>query len=120
MNGGGEAETDIEFKQYKTYEASEFVMDKYNLFPTLDITDNVNLLCPSNHYHPVDGNIILPKRTCGCGKSTEINTNLVHLPSCQMIKYKSLPPTPTLDIESCSSNKVNRIKVCACGNEIHS
>ena len=79
-----------------------------------------NSLCPSNHYHPVDGNIILPKRTCGCGKSTEINTNLVHLPSCQMIKYKSLPPTPTLDIQSCSSNKVNHIKVCACGNEIHS
>lgn len=44
MNGGGEAETDIEFKQYKTYEASEFVMDKYNLFPTLDITDNVNVM----------------------------------------------------------------------------
>jgi len=81
-----------------------------------------NSLCPSKHYHPTKGNITLQKRTgeCGCSKSVVVNTKLVHLPSCQMIRYRPTPQPPKLDIQTCSSHKVNSINVCECGNQIHS
>ena len=32
-----------------------------------------------------------------CGKSRNVDTNLVHLPSCQMIRYRPIPLPTKLD-----------------------
>jgi len=66
-------------------------------------------LCPSKKYqNPCpngDINNCQPNKihipSSACNKARDINTNLVHLPSCQMIRYKPVPlPDPTV-LEGC-------------------
>ena len=71
-------------------------------------------LCPSKHYHPSCedkiGDECQPKSISvqekACGKANDIDTRLVHLPSCQMIRYKPVPLPPPMDIQSCPAPQV--------------
>ena len=80
----------------------------------------VNTLCPSKKYHSRTDNkiIIKSKCECGCGadKNIEIDTNLVNLPSCQMINYKSIPKEPKFEIKTCNCpvKQQESIPICNC------
>ena len=66
-------------------------------------------LCPNKHYQPnctdeigdscqpsqinIQGNACNPPRT--------IDTSLLHLPPCQMIRYKPVPLPPPMNVQSC-------------------
>lgn len=72
-------------------------------------------LCPDKHYQPnccdAIGDECQPKNIKIAGSACEqgkvINTELVHLPSCQMIRYKPVPLPPPMNIQSCPAPKVN-------------
>ena len=59
-------------------------------------------LCPDKLYHPTTNNIIHTEGN-GCNSGRTIDTNLVHLPSCQMIKYKPVALPPPMKMQSCPS-----------------
>jgi hypothetical protein len=40
-----------------------------------------------------------------CDQPTLLNTELLHLPPCQMIRYKSVPLPPPMKVESCPSTE---------------
>ena len=51
-------------------------------------------------------NIHIP--STACNKARDINTELIHLPSCQMIRYKPVPlPEPTV-LDSCPSPQLRQ------------
>lgn len=62
--------------------------------------------CPTgdiNNCHPKSINI----PASSCNEARNINTELVHLPSCQMIRYKPVPlPEPTM-LDSCPAPQLN-------------
>jgi hypothetical protein len=68
-------------------------------------------LCPDNHYQPSCkdgiGEKCQPQQINisgnSCKKPRTINTELLHLPPCQMIRYKPVPLPPALDIPTCST-----------------
>jgi hypothetical protein len=68
-------------------------------------------LCPDNHYQPSCkdgiGEKCQPRQLNIPGNSSNkprtINTDLLHLPPCQMIRYKPVPLPPALDIPTCSA-----------------
>lgn len=75
-------------------------------------------LCPSKHYLPNCNNQIgdscQPHQihindTRGCKKQTVIDTKLLHLPPCQMIRYKPIPLPPPLRMDSCPSPASNSL-----------
>ena len=39
-----------------------------------------------------------------CGKDRTIDTSLLHLPSCNMIRYKPTPLAPKLNVQHCNGN----------------
>jgi len=63
-------------------------------------------LCPDKLYHPQTNNVI---HTEGNGSSSgkTIDTNLIHLPSCQMIKYKPVSLPPPMKHEQCPGASYN-------------
>lgn len=69
-------------------------------------------LCPANHYMPhkqtEDNSYVQPEhiRIKGTPNRTEINidTTMLHLPSCQMQRYKPLPKEPKAAFETCPPN----------------
>ena len=66
-------------------------------------------LCPDKQYQPSCedkiGDECQPKQINlqerGCGEERKINTNLKHLPSCQMIRYKPVPLPKPMNIQAC-------------------
>ena len=73
-------------------------------------------LCPSNQYQSVCANGDLNNcnpspiqiKGNGCGLPRTIDTTPVHLPSCQMIRYKPTPLPPALNLNSCPAPNPNR------------
>lgn len=72
-------------------------------------------LCPAKHYIPncpdEIGNGCQPNRielydTRGCRKQQTIDTQLLHLPPCQMIRYKPIPLPPPMNLDSCPTPSV--------------
>lgn len=72
-------------------------------------------LCPSQKYQSPcptgdintcqPGNIHIP--STACNQARNINTEMVHLPSCQMIRYKPVPlPAPAV-LDSCPAPRLN-------------
>ena len=67
-------------------------------------------LCPSKHYQPncVDqiGDSCQPKQIeiqgNACNAPKTIDTTLLHLPPCQMIRYKPVPLPPPMNVQSCT------------------
>ena len=73
-------------------------------------------LCPSKHYIPncpnKIGDACQPQNiqlsdTRGCKQQAPINTQLLHLPPCQMIRYKPVPLPPAMKIDSCPAPSTN-------------
>ena len=57
-------------------------------------------LCPARKYQPSkDKNITVAGKACG--KPRNIDTNMMHLPPCQMIRYRPTPLPPPLDLGNC-------------------
>jgi len=70
-----------------------------------------NSLCPSNKFVPGNNNkIVLEGKQCGKGR--EIDTNMVHLPSCQMIRYKPTPLPPSLNLNNCPKPTLQSPNLC--------
>ena len=68
-------------------------------------------LCPSKKFTP--GQNIYAPGVKGCNKTTEINTDMLHLPPCQMIRYKPTPMPKPLDIPDCNQiPKLSNPNVC--------
>lgn len=65
--------------------------------------------CPSKKYHP--GQKLYTKGS-SCGPPREIDTSMIHLPSCQMIRYKPIPLPPPLVLESCPAPKLRASNSC--------
>ena len=66
-------------------------------------------LCPAKKYQPncstKIGDACQPDKIVtqsnGCGEAKTIDTRLVHLPPCQMIRYKPVPLPPPMKIDHC-------------------
>ena len=65
--------------------------------------------CPEKKYHP--GKPILTKGN-DCHKPRKVDTELLHLPSCQMIRYKPVPLPPPLKMESCPAPQLRAPNSC--------
>jgi len=71
-------------------------------------------LCPSKHYQPncpdKIGDECQPRQINvqgkGCGPPRSIDTELIHLPPCQMIRYKPVPLPPAMKINTCPAPAV--------------
>ena len=65
--------------------------------------------CPAKKYQPncstKIGDACQPDKIVtqsnGCGEAKTIDTRLVHLPPCQMIRYKPVPLPPPMKIDHC-------------------
>ena len=57
-------------------------------------------LCPERLYHPTLNNLIETEGS-SCGPGRKIDTSLIHLPSCQMIRYKPVNLPPPMNMSSC-------------------
>jgi len=66
----------------------------------------MNSLCPDKLYHPYNNNVIHTEGN-GCSGGRTIDTNLVHLHYCQMIKYKSVSLPPPMHQDKCSGGQSN-------------
>ena len=70
--------------------------------------------CPSKKYQTAcqtgDLTNCAPKTinipATACGEERTINTNMVHLPSCQMIRYKPIPLPDPMVITQCNNQQV--------------
>jgi len=71
-------------------------------------------LCPSKGFLPQckDKNISYEGRGC-TGKRT-IDTNLIHLPSCQMVDYKSTPLPPPMVFTGCNYPGIREVQPSTC------
>lgn len=72
--------------------------------------------CPSEKYKSLCENLDLneckPKNIVidgpGCDASREISTEPIHLPSCNLFRYKPIPLPPALDLPSCPGVQQSR------------
>ena len=71
----------------------------------------VSSLCPQEKYGPSNENKISIKGK-SCGKPRNVDTNMVHLPSCQMIRYKPTPLPPKINLDSCPQPLMNSEAAC--------
>jgi hypothetical protein len=78
-------------------------------------------LCPSQHYRPScesptdcqPSQLQLNGTACAPGRT--IDTNLVHLPPCQMVRYKPVPLPAPMQLDSCPPQTVvNQPQAAAC------
>ena len=65
--------------------------------------------CQTKKYHP--GQKLYTKGTCS-NKPQKIDTQLLHLPSCQMVRYKPIPLPPPLKVESCPAPQLRAPNSC--------
>ena len=78
--------------------------------------------CPSKHYLPncphAIGDACQPKQIhlqgSACSPPRTIDTNLVHLRPCQMIRYKPVPLPPPMKIDSCPAPHASSPPVPPC------
>jgi len=78
-------------------------------------------LCPDKHYQPncsdKIGDSCQPSQINIQGKSCNsprtIDTTLLHLPPCQMIRYKPVPLPPPMNIQTCPPPAIDK-SVLAC------
>lgn len=84
-------------------------------------------LCPDHHYHPTCNGINLgdqcqPKSITvgsnGCGQPRQVNTELLHLRPCQMIRYAPIPLPPKMELDSCPPPSQQYPSVANCGSNI--
>ncbi len=66
-------------------------------------------MCPSRKYHP--GKPIVTKGN-GCDGPEQVDTELLHLPSCQMIRYKPIPLPPPIKMETCPAPSISAPNSC--------
>ena len=69
----------------------------------------LNSQCPTTRYHP--DNKLYTKET-DLNKAEEINTDLLHLPSCQMVRYKPIPLPDPIVIEHCPAPSLTAQASC--------
>ena len=76
-----------------------------------DLRGQTRLLskCPSHKYDPHKP--ILTKGNLE-DKATPVDTTPLHLPSCQMIRYKPIPLPDPLEIQMCASNVLRPPNAC--------
>ena len=72
---------------------------------------SVSSLCPKKKYTPSKDNQINIKGK-SCGQPRNVDTNMVHLPSCQMIRYKPTPLPPKINLDSCPQPLMNSQAAC--------
>ena len=65
--------------------------------------------CPSLKYHP--GHEIMSKGP-GDTPGEIVDTELLHLPSCQMIRYKPIPLPDPIQLETCGAPRVRAPNSC--------
>ncbi len=67
--------------------------------------------CPTKKHKPNDDNVI---NIVGnhCNQPRKIDTSLVHLPSCQMIRYKPTPLPPPVRLDTCPPPKMSSPNAC--------
>lgn len=78
--------------------------------------------CPSKHYQPSCddkiGDACQPSKInlqgSHCAKGRTIDTNLVHLRPCQMIRYKPVPLPPPMKIQSCPPPTMAQPEAASC------
>jgi hypothetical protein len=78
--------------------------------------------CPSKHYQPscptTIGDACQPKQITlqgnHCNEGRAIDTELVHLRPCQMVRYKPVPLPPPMKIETCPAPALNAPQPAAC------
>jgi hypothetical protein len=64
-------------------------------------------LCPSQHYQPACDNPTqcqpsqIQINGTACAPGRVIDTELVHLPPCQMVRYKPVPLPPPMQLDTC-------------------
>lgn len=69
-------------------------------------------LCPSQHYVPSCDNPTdcqttqLELKGTACAPGRTVDTNMVHLPPCQMVRYKPVPLPPPMQLDSCPPRTV--------------
>ena len=71
-------------------------------------------LCPSKKYQPPcptgDLTNCQPRKINiqgnGCSQPRTLDTSMVHLPSCQMIRYKPVPLPPPMQLDNCPGPQV--------------
>lgn len=61
-----------------------------------------NTHCPSYKYVPPTSNYLQGKEYIKPVSHPRIDTNMIHLPPCQMNDFRSVPLTPPLEISRCS------------------
>ena len=71
----------------------------------------VSSLCPKKKYYPSKDNKININAK-SCGQPRNVDTNMVHLPSCQMIRYKPTPLPPKINLDSCPQPLINSQPAC--------
>jgi len=71
----------------------------------------MNSGCPNKKYLPNNNNTIKLSGNF-CSKPRTINTNMVHLRPCQMIRYKPVPLPPQIRIDSCPAPKLRSPNAC--------
>jgi hypothetical protein len=69
----------------------------------------LNSQCPKTRYHP--SNKLYTKQT-DLNQATEIDTELLHLPSCQMIRYKPIALPDPIVIEHCPGPTLSTPNSC--------
>ena len=72
---------------------------KASLCPNKKFSSNC---ATSNNAQCQKNNIVIQGDTCG--QERTIDTTMLHLPSCNMIRYKPMPMPPKLDIRHCNNN----------------
>tara|TARA_B100000497_G_C7580241_1_gene349356 strand:- start:29 stop:463 length:435 start_codon:yes stop_codon:yes gene_type:complete len=68
-----------------------------------------NSLCPSKKYAP---NQPITVSGRNCNKPRNVETDLLHLPPCQMIRYKPTPLPQPPKLENCPSPNLPNPNVC--------
>jgi hypothetical protein len=64
-----------------------------------------NTHCPSYKYAPPTDKYLQGKEYIKPVCHPKIDTTLKHLKPCQMVDYRAVPPTPPLELYSCSSGR---------------
>ena len=80
-------------------------------------------LCPAQHYHPSCNNPTdcnqpnqLQTNSTSCSPGTTIDTTLVHLPPCQMVRYKPVPLPDPLKLDSCPPPINTNVQPAVCNS----
>lgn len=64
--------------------------------------------CPAKKFHPGKPIITVQEN----GQANHLDTELLHLPSCQMIRYKPIPLPDPIKMETCPGPKLSSANSC--------